>query len=234
MPLPKDLPPRRGPRPRTTPRNPHTQLDQNAPTELQDRLRDRALALPGVRRGLSNVSVPGAVAFFLDEPVGPLAVPDLFGGEWGHIHPSYDGSLHLNVPTPDAERLIVLGWAEYHNVVTSKLVPPVVIMLYGPRDEHELSIASLVAEVAHLSAGGAPTDEAGRLLGTEPVVEAQYESASHGLTSSSARSKRDGRRVTTIPLPSVLRAVSHAGAVAAAGGVPAIAAIHPRHTKERS
>ena len=71
----RDLPPRAGDRPRTTPVNPHTQLDQNAPTDLQDRLRDHALSLPGVRRGPSNVSVPGAVAFFLDRPPNPPACP---------------------------------------------------------------------------------------------------------------------------------------------------------------
>jgi hypothetical protein len=164
MQLPDDFPARRGPRPTTTNVNPHTQLDQNAPIELQDRLRDHALSLPGVRRGRSNVSVPGAVAFFLDDPPEPAAVPDLFGGEWGHIHPHYDGSLHLSVPTPDAERLIELGWAEYHTSVERGLVPPIVIMLYGPRDEEELAVAERVVEIAYLAAGGATHASDGRLL----------------------------------------------------------------------
>lgn len=155
MSLPENFPARAGQRPTTTPVNPHTQLDQNAPVRLQDRVRDHALALPGVRRGRSNVSVPGTVAFFLDEPSRPSAVPDLFGGEWGHIHPHRDGSLHLNVPTPDADRLIALGWAEYHNVVTRGLVPPVVIMVYGPRDDEELAAVTSVVELAYLAAGGA-------------------------------------------------------------------------------
>ncbi len=157
MPLPSDLAARRGPRPRTTDVNPHTQLDQNAPVALQDRLRDHALSLPGVRRGRSNVSVPGAVAFFLDSPPNPPALPDLFGGEWGHIHPPYDGSLHINVLTPDAQTLIGRGWAEYHNVVTSGLVPPIVIMLYGPRDDEELAVAVLAVDAAYLAAGGTLT-----------------------------------------------------------------------------
>lgn len=87
-----DLPVRRGTRPATTPSNPHTQLEQIAPSELQDQARDHALALPGVRRGLSRVSVPGAVAFYLDTPVAEPAIPDILGGEWGHIHPA-GGSL---------------------------------------------------------------------------------------------------------------------------------------------
>ena len=152
------LPQRTGPGPRTTPQNPHTQLDQIAPVEMQDRLRDHALSLPGVRRGVSNVSVPGAVAFFLEEPVQPPAIPDLFGGEWGHIHPPYDGSLHLSVPTALAERLIEHGWAEFHHGVDWGLVPPYVIMLYGPRDEDELAVARAVIEAAYVAAGGAAVD----------------------------------------------------------------------------
>jgi hypothetical protein len=164
-PLPDDFPARSGPRPATTPVNPHTQLDQNAPVELQDRLRDHGLSLPGVRAGRSNVSVPGAVAFFLDDPPRPAALPDLFGGEWGHIHPRHDGSLHLNLPTPAAERLIELGWAEFHHVVEQGLVPPIVIMLYGPRDEDELTVAKHVVEIAYLAAGGATHAADGRPIG---------------------------------------------------------------------
>lgn len=127
---------------------------------MQDKLRDHALSLPRVRRGVSNVSVPGAVALFLDRPVQPPAIPDLFGGEWGHIRPPYDGSLHLNVPTALAERLIEHGWAEFHHVVDWGLVPPYVIMLYGLRDE--LAVARAVVEAAYLAVGGARTDGTGR------------------------------------------------------------------------
>lgn len=79
----ENLPPRVGPRPATTPSNPHTQLEQIAPRELQDLARDYALSLPGVRQGTSRVSVPSAVAFFLDAPEAAPTIPDLFGGEWG-------------------------------------------------------------------------------------------------------------------------------------------------------
>jgi hypothetical protein len=159
------VPARSGPKPSTTPDNPHTQLDQNAPVELQDRLRDHALGLPGVRRGASQVSVPGAVAFYLDEPGEAPTIPQLFSAEWGHIHPPYDGSLHINVPTELAEQLIAQGWAEYHNVVTRGLVPPIVIMLFGPRDENELAVTKAIVEEAYLAAGGARIDDAGRTLG---------------------------------------------------------------------
>jgi hypothetical protein len=165
MSLPDAFPARRGSRPATTAVNPHSQLDQNAPADLQDAIRDHALSLPGVREGASKVSVPGAIAFFLDDPPEPATLPDILGGEWGHIHPHYDGSLHLNVPTPDAERLIELGWAEFHTVVAQGLVPPIVIMLYGPRDADELAVAKSIVEIAYLAAGGATQAADGRELG---------------------------------------------------------------------
>ena len=161
--VPDDFPARAGERPRTTDLNPHTQLDQNAPIELQDRLRDYALSLAGVRGGPSKVSVPGAVAFFLDQPPNAPALESPFG-EWGHIHPHYDGSLHLFLPTADAERLIDLGWAEYHHVVEWGMAPPVIVMVYGPRDEKELLTIERIVEHAYVSAGGARQGAAGQHL----------------------------------------------------------------------
>lgn len=149
-----DLPVRRGARPSTTPSNPHTQLEQIAPPAMQDRARDHALSLPGVRRGSSQVSVPGAVAFYLDHPVAEPAIPDLFGGEWGHIHPPADGSLHLNVPPDVAQQLITAGWAEHHSLVGKGYLPPIVIMVYGPRDDGELAVVKFAIEQSYQAAGG--------------------------------------------------------------------------------
>lgn len=159
------LPKRPGPRPATTPTNPHVQLEQNAPVELQAQLRDHALSLPGVRRGESRISVPGTIAFFLDEPVESPTIPDILGGEWGHIHPEYDGSLHVNVSTELADALIAAGWAEYHCLVPPGIVPPIVVMLYGPRDDEDLRVCSAMVEEAYLAAGGKRTDDSGRALG---------------------------------------------------------------------
>ena len=152
-----NLPVRPGARPSTTPSNPHTQLEQIAPQAMQDRARDYALSLPGVRRGPSQVSVPGAVAFYLDAPVTEPSIPDLFGGEWGHIHPASDGSLHLNVPADVAQKLITAGWAEHHTLVGKGYLPPIVIMVYGPRDEAELAVVGYAIERSFLAAGGSLT-----------------------------------------------------------------------------
>src|SRR4051812_30132032 len=68
------LPTRSGDRPRTTPTNPHTQLDQQ-PSDLRwvDELAERVFSLPGVVEAPSGISVPGARALVLadGEPTGP-------------------------------------------------------------------------------------------------------------------------------------------------------------------
>ena len=97
------------------------------------------------------------------------------GRNGGTSTPHHDGSLHLNLPTPLAEHLIELGWAEFHPVVTWGLAPPMVVMLYGPRDGHELAVARGIVEAAYVAAGGARTDASGRplasALGPPPVAD---------------------------------------------------------------
>lgn len=145
---------RHGDRPLTTPTNPHTQITQNAPKELQDRVREYALSLRGVRPGTSHVSVDGTVAFFLDAPPMKPAITSIFGDEFGHIHPTSDGSLHVNLPTPTANVLIERGWAEYHPLVRKGQLPPVVAMIYGPRDDDELKVVTSIVSLAYEAAGG--------------------------------------------------------------------------------
>jgi phospholipase/carboxylesterase len=101
---------------------------------LQERLFERALSLPGVFAAASLVSVPGARALFLEETVatGPQEAFQA-GREFAHIHPGYDGSLHLTLPVELAHEVVEKGWGEPHPVSAS-------MMVYGPRDEAELEV----------------------------------------------------------------------------------------------
>jgi hypothetical protein len=98
--MPSPLPLRAGDRPRTTPTNPHTQLDQQ-PTDSHwiDELARRVFALPGVVEEPSRISVPGARALVLapGEATGP---PEAFliDREFAHLHPAPDHSLHAMLP----------------------------------------------------------------------------------------------------------------------------------------
>jgi hypothetical protein len=145
------LPPRAGRRPRTTPTNPHTQLDQQ-PTEpsLVEELARRVFALPGVVERPSRISVPGARALTLaeGEPAGP---PEAFmiEREFAHLHPTPDHSLHAMLPLDIAEAAIDAGWAETHPVARMGLIPPTAVMLYAPRDGRELDVIETLVVTSH-------------------------------------------------------------------------------------
>jgi hypothetical protein len=129
--MPSPLPLRAGDRPRTTPTNPHTQLDQQ-PTDSHwiDELARRVFALPGVVEEPSRISVPGARALVLapGEATGP---PEAFliDREFAHLHPAPDHSLHP--------------------VALRGLIPPTAVMLYAPRDEAELDVIERLVRASH-------------------------------------------------------------------------------------
>lgn len=151
------LPRRAGDRPRTTPTNPHTQLDQQ-PQELRwvEELARRAFALPGVVEEPSGISVPGARALILapGELTGP---PEAFliGREFAHLHPAPDHSLHAMLPTESATEAIDAGWAEPHPAALRGLIPPNAVMLYAPRNADELEIVDQLVRSAHAFARAA-------------------------------------------------------------------------------
>jgi hypothetical protein len=151
MPPTAALPARAGARPRTTPTNPHTQLDQQ-PTDrhLIEELARRAFALPGVVEEPSGISVPGARALVLapGEPAGP-AEAFLIGREFAHLHPAPDHSLHAMLPPDIAEEAIAAGWAEPHPVALRGLIPRTAVMLYAPRDEAELDVIERLVRASH-------------------------------------------------------------------------------------
>ena len=142
---------RRGDRPRTTPTNPHTQLDQQpVDVALLQELAKRLFALPGVVERPSGISVPGARALTLapGEPAGPREA-FMIDREFAHLHPAPDHSLHAMLPTDVAQAAIDAGWAELHPVVRLGFLPPTAVMLYAPRDESELAVVQQLVEASH-------------------------------------------------------------------------------------
>src|SRR3712207_3503115 len=134
-----DLPKRRGSRPRTTPTNPHTQLEQNPELEVVEELALRDFALPGVEERPSAISVPGARALWLRED-GPAGPPEAFiiEREFAHIHPMPDGSLHAALPPAVAQEAVEKGWAEQHPAARMGYIPQNVAMIYAPSDAEEI------------------------------------------------------------------------------------------------
>jgi hypothetical protein len=150
-----ELPRRKGPRPRTTPTNPHTQLDQNPGPSIVEELARRMFALPDVEERPSAISVPGARAMWLSEgvPAGPRE-GFMIGREFAHIHPMPDGSLHAALPPEVAEVAVEKGWAEQHPVARMGYIPENVVMIYAPRDDQELEIVVGLLEESRRYATG--------------------------------------------------------------------------------
>jgi Family of unknown function (DUF5519) len=149
------LPPRPGPRPTTTPTNPHTQLDQQRADGVQrERLAAAAFALPGVEERPSLISVPGARALWLAE--GADGPPEAFmiGAEFAHLHPGADQSLHAMLPPELAEGAVAAGWAEVHPVARRGLIPANAVMLYAPRDDAEREVVESLLRASHSFARG--------------------------------------------------------------------------------
>jgi hypothetical protein len=152
------LPKRSGSSPRTTPTNPHTQLEQNPECEVVEELARKVFALPDVEERPSAISVSGARALWLREgvPAGPREA-FMVGREFAHIHPMPDGSLHAALPPEIAQETIKKGWAEQHPVARMGYIPQNVVMIYAPRDADEIElVAGLVVEAYRYAGGTAP------------------------------------------------------------------------------
>ena len=145
---------RAGPRPSTTPTNPHTQLTQNAPVELQERVFAFAGSLAGVEAGPSLISVPGARAFHLPSSERGPREAFLVGREFAHLHPASDGSLHMALPPDVVDRVIENGWAERHPLAGQRGLPDNIVMVYGPRDDDELAVVEDLVRASHAFASG--------------------------------------------------------------------------------
>jgi len=148
------LPERHGPRPEVVWTIPQQQRTQIPPPDLQERLFDEIRDLPRVDVGASHISVPGARGFTLrdgsaDEQA--FLVPQF--AEFAHLHPAYDGSLHLVLPPDLAADVSTKGWGRPHMWAGTRLSPGF-ILVHGPRDDDELATVRGIVAASHAFASG--------------------------------------------------------------------------------
>ena len=149
------LPARDGARPTVSSGIPQEQRSDNAPADLQEQVHARIAALPGVTTRQSAISVPGARGFVLAPPRrGPV---DAFivqsAGEFAHVHPGHDGSLHVALPLALASDVVAKGWGVAHPLAGVRLTPGMV-MLFGPRSAAEVETVVGVVTTSHAWATG--------------------------------------------------------------------------------
>jgi Family of unknown function (DUF5519) len=142
------LPTRKGPRPRTTPCAPHSQIDQ-IPTNMRTlclQLIDAVSGLDHVELGGSRRAPPGTVGLYIKaEHACDSERCFLLDHEFAHVHLEDDGSLHLILPEPLRTEAVESGWAEPHPMAGLPTVSLDTVMVYAPRDADEVvTIAGLV------------------------------------------------------------------------------------------
>ena len=149
------LPARTGRRPDVSWTIPQEQRSDNAPQPLQEWLFAEISALAGVFTRQSAISVPGARGLMLDRgndaPLDAFLVPP--AGEFAHLHPSHDGSLHLALPPALAADAVAKGWGVAHPLAGIRLARGMVL-IYGPRTEAELTTVAGIVRTSHAYAAG--------------------------------------------------------------------------------
>ena len=150
------LPARSGRPPAVTTGIPQHQLSQNAPPHLQAQLWARLAALDAVSTAPATVGVAGTRALLLDRDA--VAGPDAAfvlpaDGEFAHMHPEPDGSLHVVLPDELAYDALAKGWAVAHPLAGVR-VSPGMVLVPGPRDAAEVEIVAGIAAASHRYATG--------------------------------------------------------------------------------
>ena len=149
------LPQRQGKKPKTNYRQPHEQLDQIPPPEVYAKMKSQVFDFEFVERRPSVISVPGSEALWLQEEGGhSCAEAFMRGNEFAHVHPPYDGSMHMMLPETDVAELLERGWGELHPLVQEGRMPPTTVMVFGPRDDGELDEILRIIDASYKFARG--------------------------------------------------------------------------------
>ncbi|GBC72035.1 hypothetical protein HRbin02_01824 [Candidatus Calditenuaceae archaeon HR02] len=148
------LPRREGERPLTRREMPHQQISQNPSAEVYNKLADLLFSIPEVQEEASLISVPGARALWLSsEKVNPSPDSFMVEREFAHLHPPYDGSMHLMAPPNWVDEILGKGWGERHPLA-GHAIPRNAVMVYAPRNEHEVKIVHNIVLLSYWRAKG--------------------------------------------------------------------------------
>ena len=150
-----ELTPRAGLRPDTTDCAPHEQISQNPDSATHLAFKQRAFDFPFVERRPSIISVPGAEALWLphDHAHG-CRESFMLDNEFAHVHPHYDGSMHLMLPVECTRELFAKGWGEPHPMAAIGMIPATAVMVFAPRDEAEIETALKILTTSYDFARG--------------------------------------------------------------------------------
>ena len=148
----QELPHRKGPRPATL-RGPfHIQCNGHSDPQHLDELTTAVLSLPYVESTLPNDNSSNTVPLRLeDTAAGYNFAAFISPREFARVFLGAQ-TIYLALPLVCAHWAIVRGWAEPHYLCSHGLMPPGVLVVYTPRDQHELFICYSLFLAAYTAA----------------------------------------------------------------------------------
>ena len=140
IPISPVFPTRRGKRPITISGPLHVQCGDNGDDRELRHLVDEVIAWPHIEAGPLPVGSADLVSLQVGEEVA-TSDPSVFitGREFGRVLFGAP-TIYLALPLSCAHWAIIRGWAEPHFSSSFGLVPPGVMVVYTPRDEHEVAV----------------------------------------------------------------------------------------------
>src|ERR1700676_311163 len=140
IPISPVFPTRRGKRPITISGPLHVQCGDHGDDRELRHLVEEVIAWPHIEAGPLPVGSADLVSLQVGEEVA-TGDPSVFitGREFGRVLFGAP-TIYLALPLSCAHWAIIRGWAEPHFSSSFGLVPPGVMVVYTPRDEHEVAV----------------------------------------------------------------------------------------------
>ena len=140
IPISAVFPTRRGKRPITISGPLHVQCGDHGDDRELRHLVEEVIAWPHIEAGPLPVGSADLVSLQVGEEVA-TGDPSVFitGREFGRVLFGAP-TIYLALPLSCAHWAIIRGWAEPHFSSSFGLVPPGVMVVYTPRDEHEVAV----------------------------------------------------------------------------------------------
>ena len=153
---PQDLPSRAGCTPRVHPGPPQHQLEQHPEHAQWKAMRSLVENWKSADKGATLRGVPGTLGLFLPRTrPGAGEHAFLIGREFAHHHPD-DGGLHMTLPRAWCHAVVAQGWGEPHTWAGRPTVSALTVLIYAPRDAHEIEVVRRLLEISEAFADAAP------------------------------------------------------------------------------
>ena len=145
---PEQLPMRAGAAPQVHPGPPQHQLSQHPEHAQWQAMRTLVEQWESADKAPTLRGVSGTLGLFLPrDRKGAGEHAFLIGREFAHHHPQ-DGGLHMTLPRDWCDAVINQGWGEPHTWAGRPTVSALTVLVYAPRDAHEIAVIRRLIEVS--------------------------------------------------------------------------------------